>query len=271
VPFDAVIHLAASCQVGESMARPADYYRNNVVRPLRMLEHLRDLGVRRFVFSSSAAVYGAPSELPIPEDHPCRPTNPYGEAKLAFERALHWHGEAFGIAATSLRYFNAAGAHPAGDLGEDHVPESHLIPRVLRVALGAEPRVRIHGTGLPTPDGTCVRDFVHVVDLAEAHALALEALEAGEPGGALNLGTGRGHSVREVVAAARRVTGRSIPAEEGPPRAGDPAALVAASGRAAERLGWRPARSDLDEILETAWRWHLRRPGGYGGAPAGAS
>ncbi|MGD8375631.1 MAG: UDP-glucose 4-epimerase GalE, partial [Acidobacteriota bacterium] len=233
VPFDAVIHMAAHCLVGESVVDPVKYYRNNVIAPLVMLEHLRDLGTSRLVFSSSAAVYGAPEETPIPETHACLPTNPYGETKLAFERALAWYGRPYEIAGISLRYFNAAGASPAGGIGEDHAPETHLVPRVLAVALGGADRLLIHGGDFPTPDGTCVRDYVHVDDLAMAHVLALEALESGEPGGAFNLGTGRGHSVLEVVETARRVTGRPIPVEIGPRRPGDPPTLVASAERAA--------------------------------------
>lgn len=263
-PFAAVIHLAADCLVGESMAAPSDYYRRNLIASLQLADNLRRLGVRRLVFSSSAAVYGDPSEVPIPEDHPCLPTNPYGETKLAFERALAWYREAYGFASIALRYFNAAGAHVAGGLGEDHEPESHLIPCMLAVALGRLPRLEIHGDDYPTPDGTCVRDYVHVDDLAEAHLLALQALESGDLGAAYNLGSEHGHSVQEVLAAARHVTGHPIPAAIGPRRPGDPPVLVASSRRAKERLGWQPRIPEIEAIVRSAWEWHRARPQGYG-------
>jgi UDP-glucose 4-epimerase len=266
-PFDAVIHMAADCLVGESMAVPADYYRRNLIASLDMAEALRRLGVRRLVFSSSAAVYGNPSEVPIPEEHPCLPTNPYGETKLAFERALGWFREAYGLASISLRYFNAAGAHAEGGIGEDHEPETHLIPCMLAVVLGRRARLEIHGDDYPTPDGTCVRDYVHVDDLAEAHVLALQSLEGGDPGASYNLGSEHGHSVQEVLAAARRVTGHAIPVAIGPRRPGDPPVLVASSHRARERLGWRPRMPEIDRILQSAWDWHQSHPHGYGDRP----
>jgi len=269
-PFDAVIHMAADCLVGESMAVPADYYRRNLIASLEMAEALRRLGVRRLVFSSSAAVYGNPSEVPIPEEHPCLPTNPYGETKLAFERALTWYREAYGFASIALRYFNAAGAHAEGGLGEDHEPETHLIPCLLAVALGRRARLEIHGDDYPTLDGTCVRDYVHVDDLAEAHLLALQALEGGEVGGAYNLGSEHGHSVQEVLAAARLVTGHPIPVAVGPRRPGDPPVLVASSRRAREILGWRPRTPEIDRILRSAWDWHRGRPQGYDDRPGAA-
>ena len=216
------------------------------------------------VFSSSAATYGEPSRIPILEDHPTLPTNPYGETKLAFERALGWYRQAHGFASVALRYFNAARAAPGGELGEDHHPETHLIPRLLAVAAGREEVFRIHGDDYPTADGTCVRDYVHVEDLARAHLLALEALDAGEPGGVFNLGSESGYSVREVVDAAARASGRSIATEVGPRRPGDPPALVASSARIRQQLGWEPRHRDLGEILSTAWEWHSRNPRGYG-------
>ena len=261
-----VVHMAASCLVGESMSDPAKYYANNVVRSLTLLEAAVRHGVLGIVFSSSAAVYGEPRRAPIREDHPLEPTNAYGETKLAFERALRWFHAAHGIRSVSLRYFNAAGAHPDGDLGEDHAPESHLLPNLLRgvLAEGTDP-VPVFGTDYPTPDGTCVRDYVHVCDLADAHVLALAALDAGRLAHrALNLGNGAGFSVREVVASVGRVTG-SLPATlDSPRRPGDPATLVASSDEAREVLGWSPRFPDLDGIVRTAWAWHRSHPGGYG-------
>lgn len=266
-PFDAVIHMAADCLVGESMAVPEAYYRRNVIASLEMLEALRQLGVPRIVFSSSAAVYGDPREVPIVEEHPCLPTNPYGETKLVLERALGWYRQAHGLASVSLRYFNAAGAHPGGALGEDHEPESHLIPCLLAVALGRRERAEIHGDDYPTADGTCVRDYVHVDDLADAHVLALEAMEAGDPGGSFNLGTERGHSVREVLESVRRITGRPVAEVVGPRRPGDPPQLVASGERARRHLGWRPRFTEIDDIVRTAWGWHRDHPDGYGDRP----
>jgi len=261
--FEAVIHMAADCQVGESMQHPGKYYRNNLAASLAMAETLLRLGVRRLVFSSTAAVYGDPHQDAIDEDHPCAPTNPYGETKLAFERALAWFRMAHGLESISLRYFNAAGAHPGGEIGEDHDPETHLIPNVLAVALGRNERVTIHGDDFPTPDGTCIRDYVHVDDLAEAHVLAIEALAAGEAGGAFNLGSERGHSVREVIEAARQVTGHPIPAAAGPRRPGDPPRLVASRRRIQDRFAWRPRTPDVRAIVASAWEWHRHRPRGF--------
>ncbi|HLI27045.1 MAG TPA: UDP-glucose 4-epimerase GalE [Chloroflexota bacterium] len=269
--FDAVLHFAAYAYVGESVADPAKYYRNNVAGGLALLDAMRAHGVDCIVFSSTCATYGEPARLPITEDTPQLPTNPYGETKLAFERALRWYGRAYGLRSVSLRYFNAAGAQPDGTLGEDHTPETHLIPLVLRVALGQAPHVEIYGTDYPTPDGTCLRDYVHVVDLAAAHLLALEAMAA--PGVALayNLGAGRGYSVREVIAACERVTGQRIPVVETARRPGDPPALYADNRRARTELGWTPRLSDLDTIVATAWEWHRRHPAGFGDALAAAS
>jgi UDP-glucose 4-epimerase len=251
------VHLAGSARVEESMARPAAYYRNNLVAGLTLLEALTEAGVRCLVFSSSAAVYGTPKVTPIPEDHPAQPTNPYGETKLAFERALGWGHRAGGPRFLALRYFNAAGAARDGALGERHDPESHLIPNLLAAALSGR-TVPIHGADYPTPDGTCVRDYVHVEDLARAHRLALELLFREDRAEALNLGTGRGNSVREVVGAVERVTGRNLRVEVRPRRAGDPPVLVASSTRARQVLGWSPERSDLDDIISTAWLWHRK-------------
>ncbi len=260
----AVLHFAALSLVGESVADPALYYRNNVVKGLALLEAVQEAGVPYFIFSSTAAVYGEPVRVPIEEDHPLTPTNPYGATKLAFEEALRWYGAAYGLKYIALRYFNAAGADPAGDLGEDHRPETHLIPLVLQAALGLQPGITIFGTDYPTPDGTCIRDYVHVSDLAEAHVLALRALDGGHPSGAYNLGNERGHSVREVIDTARRVTGCDIPVETGFRREGDPTALVAGSHKIQRQLGWAPRYGDLETIIRTAWEWHVRHLEGYG-------
>jgi UDP-glucose 4-epimerase len=256
--IEGIVHMAALCLVGASVRDPEGYYDRNVRRPLALLELALRAGALRFVFSSSAAVYGEPDTTPIEEDHPTRPTNPYGETKLAFERALAWHAAARGATAVALRYFNAAGATDDGAHGEEHAEETHLIPNVLRAAQGGAP-IAIYGTDYETHDGTAVRDYVHIEDLAEAHRLALEHAA---PVGRLtvfNLGSGRGASVREVIDTARRVTGRPIPVVESPRRAGDPARLVASHERAVKVLGWRPGRGDLAAILESAWRF-ARRP-----------
>jgi UDP-glucose 4-epimerase len=259
--------MAAFCEVGQSMADPAAYYANNVTRSLALLEAARRHGVRGIVFSSTAAVYGEPQETPIREEHPLRPTNPYGETKLAFERALAWYGRAYGMRHVSLRYFNAAGAHPSGEIGEDHARETHLIPRLLRAVLARDARATpIFGSDYPTRDGTCVRDYVHVADLAQAHVQAVEALRRGSiEGESLNLGNGTGFTVREVIDAVARATGTTPPTRPAPRRAGDPATLVASSERARERLGWTPRYPELDTIVSTAWNWHRRHPRGYGG------
>jgi len=261
--IEAVMHFAAFASVPESVAEPARYYRNNVVGTLNLLDAMRAAGVGRIVFSSTAAVYGVAGDAPIVEGSPTRPINPYGFTKLAIERALADYGAAYGLGSATLRYFNACGAADDGSIGEDHAPESHLIPIVLQVALGQRPHVEVFGTDYPTPDGTCVRDYIHVEDLAEAHRLVLERIE---PGRALvyNVGTGRGASVREVVEAARRVTGRPIAVVESPRRPGDPPALVA-SGEALRRdLGWSPRYTEIGPIVESAWRWHSSHPRGYG-------
>jgi UDP-arabinose 4-epimerase len=255
----AVMHFAAFAHVGESMSNPELYFRNNVGNSMRLLEAMRAASVRHIVFSSTAAVYGVSDQVPIPESAPKRPVNPYGESKLMVERMLHWYGEAHGFTHAALRYFNAAGADPEGEIGEHHDPETHLIPLVLEVALGRRPRIDILGTDYPTPDGTAIRDYIHVQDLAEAHVKAITHLLSGGGSLELNLGTGMGHSVREVIAAAERVTGRRIPQREAPRRAGDPPALVAEVSRAREALGWIPALSEIDSILATAWAWHSRR------------
>jgi UDP-glucose-4-epimerase GalE len=261
--IEAVVHFAALCYVGESVVQPAKYWRNNVVLGLQLLEAARRNGVKRFVFSSTAATYGQPETIPITEDATQSPCNPYGQTKLAFEWALADYAAAYGMGYAALRYFNAAGASHDATIGEDHTPETHLLPIVLQVALGQRPDIEIFGSDYPTPDGTCIRDYVHVEDLAQAHALALERLRDGV-GLKYNLGTGGGYSIREVVRAAEAVTGRKIPVREGPRRPGDPATLVASSTRIRQELGWKPKYPDLESILETAWKWHKSHPNGYG-------
>ncbi|HMJ58811.1 MAG TPA: UDP-glucose 4-epimerase GalE [Gemmatimonadales bacterium] len=258
-PIEAIVHLAAFALVEESVANPDKYRANNVAAARVLLDAAVAMGVRRFVFSSSCTVYGVPRTVPIPEDAPMAPMSPYGETKLEFERVLGDYAARHKLSSVSLRYFNAAGA--SAQRGEDHDPESHLIPNVLAVALGKRTAVDIFGIDYPTPDGTAVRDYIHVDDLADAHVRALDV----PPNGAiaLNLGTGQGSSVRQVVEMARRVTGHPIPSSDRPRRAGDPPALVAAPQRAAAVLGWRPRRSSLDEILTSAWRWHQAHPRGY--------
>ena len=258
--IDAVIHLAALSIVGDSVREPERYWRHNVGGAEGLLAACRRAGVRRFVLSSTAAVYGEPSRVPIPEEHPLAPTNPYGETKVEIERRLAAAREADGLGWAALRYFNAAGAKPDGSLGEDHPVETHLIPLALRAAAGAGGELTVFGDDWPTPDGTCLRDYVHVLDLARAHVLALDWLDA-HPGGALvcNLGGGQGTSVREVLDAVHAATGRAVPHRIGPRRAGDPAVLVAAVGRAAEELGWRPERSEIGTIVKDAWAWERNR------------
>ena len=257
--IDAVVHMAAFSVVGESVHDPARYYQNNVHASLVLLDAMRDVGIARFVLSSTAAVYGEPAKQPIEEQDPTAPTNPYGETKLALERALSWYGHAYGLASISLRYFNAAGATPRA--GERHDPETHLIPIVLQAAAGTRRAATIFGDDYPTRDGTCVRDYIHVLDLAEAHVLALEALRPGDPLRIYNLGCGGdGYTVREVIDVATRVTGRHVPVEVGPRRPGDPAVLIASSDRIIRDLAWRPTHQNLDEIIASAWRFMQQRP-----------
>ena len=254
--ISAVVHFAAFAYVGESMADPGRYFHNNVSCSLNLLDAMHATGVRRLVFSSTCATYGIPDSVPITEDTPQRPVNPYGESKLMVERAMHWHGVAHGLKAVALRYFNAAGADAAGELGERHDPETHLIPLAIDAALGRAPPLKVMGTDYATPDGTAVRDYVHVTDLADAHVRALSYLERGGASTALNLGTGQGHSVREVIAMVERVCGLPVPRIDALRRAGDPPALVAAPGRAKAVLGWQPTWSDLETIVRTATAWH---------------
>jgi UDP-glucose-4-epimerase GalE len=270
--IDAVIHFAAHAYVGESVRRPREYFHNNVVNTLNLLDALVDTGVSHIVFSSSCASYGIPEGKLIIETHPQRPINPYGESKLFVERALHWYGHAYGIKWAALRYFNAAGADPEGELGEEHNPEPHLIPRVIQAALGELPCVEIYGTDYSTADGTAIRDYVHVTDLAAAHVLALSYLRKGGESMAINLGTGKGYSVQEVISTVERVTGCMVPAQKAPRRPGDPPVLIADSAKAARVLHWRPRHSSLEAIVETAWGWHSGRADAPRGRriPAGA-
>ncbi|MBO0738879.1 MAG: UDP-glucose 4-epimerase GalE [Alphaproteobacteria bacterium] len=254
----AVMHFAAYAYVGESVADPASYYRNNLGGTLCLIETMREAGIDKIVFSSTCATYGNPDGIPIRETAPQRPVNPYGETKLAIERALHWYGAAYAIRSVSLRYFNAAGADPEGEVGELHDPETHLIPLVLQTALGQRPHVDVYGTDYPTPDGTAIRDYIHVNDLAEAHLRALEYLIDGRESTAMNLGTGCGHSVREVVRAAEEVSGRRVACRDVARRPGDPPALVADARLATEILGWSARMSDLQTIVRTALAWHVR-------------
>jgi UDP-glucose-4-epimerase GalE len=256
-----VMHFAASSLVGESVAQPAAYWRNNVAGTLNLLDCMLEAGVRQFIFSSTAAVYGQPVQVPMPEGHPRQPVNPYGRSKLAVEHALEDYSRAYGLRSIALRYFNAAGAHPDASLGERHEPETHLIPLVLRVASGRSAHIARFGDRHATADGSCVRDYVHVQDICSAHLLALRHLARGGDGGAYNLGSGTGHSVNEVIAAARRVTGHAIPVRDAPPREGDPPVLVADAARARAELGWSPQYPQLETIVAHAWGWERRLAG----------
>lgn len=262
-PIEAVMHFAAASQVGESMQDPLLYYENNLCATVALLRAMQRHEVKRIVFSSSAAVYGEPELTPIPEDSPKSPTNTYGETKLAMERLMHWCHTAYGLEYVSLRYFNAAGASPGGLIGEDHTPETHLIPLVLQAAQGKRESVSIFGTDYPTPDGTCIRDYIHTSDLASAHRLALEYLLRGGKSEIFNLGSEQGLSVREIVEAAKAVTGVDFPVKLAPRRAGDPAVLIASNRKAREVLGWVPQHSDAHSILESAWQWHRSHPNGF--------
>ncbi|MBW5447925.1 UDP-glucose 4-epimerase GalE [Cohnella sp. CFH 77786] len=262
--IDGVIHFAANSLVGESMKDPGKYYHNNVYGTLCLLEQMKKAGVSRIVFSSTAATYGEPERVPIDEYDRTVPTNAYGETKLAMEKMIRWFDVAHGIRSVSLRYFNAAGAHEGGRIGEDHQPETHLIPLVLQVALGQRDAISVFGDDYPTEDGTCIRDYIHVSDLADAHILALERLRKGGESAVYNLGSGQGFSVKQVVEIARDVTGHPIPVRVEARRAGDPAVLVASSERAKRELGWNPSRARLQEIIASAWKWHNAHPNGYG-------
>lgn len=262
--IEAVIHFAALAYVGDSVREPARYYTNNLVYSLNLLDRCRRNGIDRFVFSSTCAVYGVPTAVPVTEDEKQAPISPYGNTKLAVERALADYAAAYPIGYCSLRYFNAAGAAPDGSLGEEHDPETHLLPLVIQAAMGKRPHVEIFGTDYPTPDGTCVRDYVHVDDLASAHILALEKIVPGSRL-AYNVGIGRGYSVREVIRTVEEVSGRKVPVKEAPRRAGDPAALVADSGKIRRELDWSPKYTELRAIVETAWNRIKTHPNGYGG------
>jgi UDP-glucose-4-epimerase GalE len=257
--IEGVLHFAGKALVGESMEKPELYYETNVLGGLNLLNAMKNCGVRHLIFSSTCATYGIPDAIPIREDHRQNPINAYGESKLAFERAMRWFNAAHGLQYLSLRYFNAAGADADGEFGEDHAPETHLIPLVLEAAAGRRPDVQVFGTDYPTPDGTCIRDYIHVSDLARAHVLALQALLGQKvESQSINLGSGQGHSVREVVEAVRRITGREVPVRESARRMGDPAVLLAAVDRAREMLGWSAVESDVENIVRTAWNWKLR-------------
>lgn len=245
------------------MKVPGKYYHNNVYGTLCLLEKMNEYGVNRIVFSSTAATYGEPDRVPIDEYDRTVPTNAYGETKLAMEKMMNWFDVAHGVKSISLRYFNAAGAHDSGKIGEDHRPETHLVPIVLEAALGKRPHVSVFGTDYATADGTCIRDYIHVSDLADAHVLAVDRLRAGADSAVYNLGNGQGFSVKEVIDTARKVTGKEIPAVYEARRAGDPAVLVASSERARTELGWKPSRDKLEDIIESAWKWHEARPNGY--------
>ena len=255
---DAVMHFAAHALVGESMQNPSKYFRNNVASGVNLLDAMIDNGVKRFVFSSTCATFGPPDRVPIDETLPQRPINPYGESKLIFEKILRWYDEIHGLKFVALRYFNAAGATET--FGEDHRIETHLIPNILKVALGQKEHVEIFGTDYETPDGTCIRDYIHIVDLAQAHILALGVAQSAF----YNLGTGGGTSVREVIAACERVTGKKIPVVEKPRRAGDPPRLIAGSDKVKRELGWQPKFESIDKIVASAWAWHVKHPHGYG-------
>jgi UDP-glucose-4-epimerase GalE len=260
--IEAIVHFAAFAFVGESVHEPGKYYQNNLVNTLNLMECARRHRVGRFVFSSTAATFGVPERMPITEDTPQLPINPYGTTKLTIERALSDYAHAYGWGYAALRYFNAAGAAADGSIGEDHTPETHLIPLVIYAAMGKRPHIEVFGSDYPTPDGTCVRDYIHVDDLAEAHLLALEKLV---PGAELryNLGIGRGYSVREVIRNVEEVTGKTVTVKEGPRRPGDPPVLVASSDKIQKELGWRPRHTELRTIVESAWNWHRAHPRGY--------
>jgi UDP-glucose 4-epimerase len=256
---DSVVHFAAFASVGESVEHPERYYNNNVAGTLALLDSMVEHGVRHFVFSSSCATFGNPVYVPMDEEHPQSPINPYGESKYICEKMMSAYDQAHGLRFASLRYFNAAGADPEGRIGESHDPESHLIPLILQTALGKRENITVFGTDYDTPDGTCIRDYVHIMDLAQAHALALDRLRRGAESEFFNLGTEHGHSVREVIHLCDQVTGKPIKVMEGPPRAGDPPRLVATASKARSVLGWKPRYADLRETIQTAWKWEQNR------------
>ena len=261
--IEGVIHFAANSLVGESMEKPFEYYDNNVYGMLCLLDVMRANEVKKIVFSSTAAAYGEPENIPILEDDRTNPTNTYGETKLAMEKMMKWFDRAYGIKYVSLRYFNAAGAHESGEIGEDHNPESHLIPLILQVPLGKRDKIYIFGDDYPTEDGTCVRDYIHVMDLASAHFKALEYLLEGSDSEIFNLGNGKGYSVKQIIDTARRVTNHPIPAEVAERRPGDPAFLVASSEKAQKKLKWQAKHESIEKIIQDAWNWHKNNPNGY--------
>ncbi|MGQ4244322.1 UDP-glucose 4-epimerase GalE [Enterococcus casseliflavus] len=263
--IDGVIHFAASSLVGESVEKPLKYFNNNVYGMQVLLEVMKEHQVKHIVFSSTAATYGEPDHSPITEETPTNPKNPYGESKLIMEKMMRWCDEAYGMKYVALRYFNVAGAKSDASIGEDHDPETHLVPIILQAALGQRKEVAIFGEDYDTPDGTCVRDYVHVEDLIAAHLLALEYLQKGNESNVFNLGSNHGYSVKEMVEAARNVTKKEIPARVAPRRAGDPSTLVASSEKARKVLGWKPVYTDVEAIIETAWNWHVSHPNGYQG------
>ena len=260
--IDAVIHFAAYSLVAESMKKPLKYFDNNTAGMVKLLEVMNEFSIDKIVFSSTAATYGIPEEVPIKETTPQNPINPYGESKLMMEKIMRWADKAYGIKFVPLRYFNVAGAKPDGSIGEDHMPETHLLPIVLQVAMGKRDKLQIFGDDYNTPDGTNIRDYVHPLDLADAHILAVDYLKAGNPSTAFNLGSSTGFSNREILEAARKVTNKEIPAEIAPRRGGDPDVLVASSTKAREVLGWKPQFDDISKIIETAWKWHTLHPEG---------
>ncbi len=263
--IEAVMHFAAFAYVGESVTDPGNYYRNNVAAPIVLLQQMVESGIQKFIFSSTCAIYGEPVKIPMTETHPKAPINPYGRGKLMVEQILDDFNAAHGIQSVCLRYFNAAGADPEGRIGEDHSPETHLIPLALEVALGKRDGLTIYGEDYPTSDGTCIRDYIHIEDLAQAHLLALEQMRGDKKFSAkYNLGNGKGYSVREVLDTARAVTGQDIPAQIGPRRPGDPAELVGSGELARQELGWKPEYPDLETIIATAWNWHKHNPDGFG-------
>ncbi|MBS4219310.1 UDP-glucose 4-epimerase GalE [Bacillus sp. FJAT-49711] len=261
--IDAIMHFAADSLVGESVQNPLQYYDNNVGGAISLVKAMNKYNVKNIVFSSTAAVYGEPEEIPILESVLTNPTNPYGETKLAIEKMLKWCEGAYGIRYVVLRYFNVAGAHTNGVIGEDHTPETHLIPIILEAALGKRDEIAIFGDDYDTPDGTCIRDYIHVMDLVDAHILAIEKLRKTESSGTYNLGNGNGFSVKEVIDASRKVTGKEIPAEVAPRRAGDPGKLVASSEKAKKELGWKPKHASIESMIESAWTWFQKHPNGY--------
>lgn len=261
--IDAVIHFAAYSLVAESMKKPLKYFDNNTAGMVKLLEVMNEFSIDKIVFSSTAATYGIPEEVPIKETTPQNPINPYGESKLMMEKIMRWADKAYGIKFVPLRYFNVAGAKPDGSIGEDHMPETHLLPIVLQVAMGKRDKLQIFGDDYNTPDGTNIRDYVHPLDLADAHILAVDYLKAGNPSTAFNLGSSTGFSNREILEVARKVTNKEIPAEIAPRRGGDPDVLVASSTKAREVLGWKPQFDDISKIIETAWKWHTLHPEGY--------